>query len=43
MHVPCGCENRKYIMFTQGNIGRAEVAIVGAAILILVAARYLTK
>lgn len=33
MHVPCGCESRKEIMFTKGNIGAVEVTILAGAIL----------
>lgn len=35
--IPCGCDHRKYIMFTQGKLGVAEgliLATVAAAIII---------
>lgn len=38
--LPCGCENRKEIMFTQGKPGPAVGAIlVGATLLVLLAWR----
>lgn len=31
MHVPCGCDARKEVMFDKGNIGVIEGAILAAA------------
>jgi hypothetical protein len=36
--VPCGCDHRKYIMFTQGKLGIVEGAILGAAAFAIIAA-----
>lgn len=36
----CGCDDRKHIMFTQGNLGMAEAAIVVAAIVAVVTTAY---
>lgn len=36
--VPCGCENRKYIMFQAGRMGLTEGAILAAAIVAVAAA-----
>ena len=38
--IPCGCNDRKEIMFTQGNLGIPEaVIVVGAVMVVLIAWR----
>lgn len=33
--IPCGCEARKDVIFTRGELGRRELAIMGTAAIIL--------
>ena len=40
--VPCGCEERKEIMFDTGGFGITEGAILGIAVVLLFAAWRLT-
>lgn len=34
--VPCGCDERKEIMFTQGDLGLQEALIVGIPLAVLI-------
>lgn len=34
-NVPCGCEARKEIMFTRGNLGVPEAAILATVAIVL--------
>jgi hypothetical protein len=43
MHIPCGCESRKEIMFDRGNLGIAEAAIFTTALVALGAAIIYSK
>jgi len=36
IEIPCGCEARKQIMFTQGKLGIPEGAILATAALALI-------
>lgn len=36
--LPCGCANRKYIMFTKGQLGVTEGAILTVATVALILA-----
>lgn len=38
VHVPCGCESRKRIMFTDGHVGAVEGVILGGLLLTVLAA-----
>lgn len=42
VHVPCGCEARKDVMFARGELGKRELAIVLASVTLLAAA-FLTR
>lgn len=39
LDIPCGCEHRKYIMFTKGKLGITEGAILAGAVLAVIVAR----
>lgn len=41
--VPCGCESRKRIMFTEGDAGITELVIVGVAFTAIIIAWRLGK
>lgn len=43
MQLPCGCDARKEIMFTHGNLGITEATIVTAAILAISSAYIYSK
>jgi hypothetical protein len=38
--IPCGCQTRKYIMFTKGQLGIVEAAILAAVVAAVVLARH---
>jgi hypothetical protein len=41
--VDCGCDNRKEIMFTRGNAGPTEAAIIAACVIGVAAAYFIGR
>lgn len=40
IEIPCGCDHRKYIMFTQGKLGVTEGAILATVLAAIAIAKH---
>lgn len=42
-NIPCGCEARKEVMFTEGKLGVSEATILAASVLAIIIAWRLNR
>lgn len=40
MDIPCGCDTRKYVMFTQGKLGVTEGGILALVLIAVLVAHH---